>query len=50
MITWITVMRWIGSSCLFGHDPLVYERAPDGTLLLVCPTCRSTHTVRLVTP
>lgn len=34
---------------LVGHGPLVYERASDGTLLLVCPKCRAMHSVRLVT-
>ena len=33
---------------LVGHDPLVYERGQDGTLLLVCPRCRAVHSVHLV--
>jgi hypothetical protein len=49
MITWITVMRWLRSPCLFGHAPFVYERDAAGTLLLVCPNCRTAHPV-LVTP
>jgi hypothetical protein len=42
-------LRWIVGPCVFGHERRVYERAPDGSLLLVCPRCLSARPVRLVT-
>ena len=38
------LLRWLFSSCLFGHQPLVKEY--DGERLwLVCPRCRSARVV-----
>lgn len=41
------LLHWLFSPCLFGHEPRLPERLPDGHFALVCPRCRRVHVVRL---